>query len=290
MSFVKEFTRALILAQAKGKRIGEARKVIGFQERIPMLRRIPPSPAKMALPPPRAPSAQQQAAQERSLPKFLPIPTSTGLRMPASETIIGQVQIRPPEPARNEMQEEKNHDVSKYIKINIPSPEGIDVPVPETDEKATGMDELTFSHETLTPPHPGAVEPRMEREGGARREMERQESQFPRTPFPKPSPSFSPSPSSAKNFGIDFGSISDFVADPYIKSIEFSDGKIKVRTDREEKDQGLLGEDEARQIVERFAKAADVAVQPAFEATVPGLKLEAVISEVLGIRFVIEKV
>ncbi|HIH50979.1 MAG TPA: hypothetical protein HA250_01315, partial [Nanoarchaeota archaeon] len=68
------------------------------------------------------------------------------------------------------------------------------------------------------------------------------------------------------------------------------DGKIKVRTDREEKDQGLLGEDEARQIVERFAKAADVAVQPAFEATVPGLKLEAVISEVLGIRFVIEKV
>ena len=52
----------------------------------------------------------------------------------------------------------------------------------------------------------------------------------------------------------------------------------------------MLGEDEARQIVERFAKAADVAVQPAFEATVPGLKLEAVISEVLGIRFVIEKV
>ena len=283
MSFVKEFTRALILAQAKGKRIGEARKAIGIPERIPMLRRIPPSPSRIALPPPRAPSAQQQAAQERSLPKFLPIPTSTGLRMPASETIIGQVQIRPPEPARNEMQEEKNHDVSKYIKINIPSPEGIDVPVPETDEKATGMDELTFSHETLTPPHPGAVEPRMERERGARREMERPEAQFSRAPSPLSS-------STQKNSKIDFGSISDFVADPYIKSIEFSDGKIKVRTDREEKDQGLLGEDEARQIVERFAKAADVAVQPAFEATVPGLKLEAVISEVLGIRFVIEKV
>src|SRR3989344_3450960 len=283
MSFVKEFTRALILAQAKGKRIGEARKAIGIPERIPMLRRIPPSPSRIALPPPRAPSAQQQAAQERSLPKFLPIPTSTGLRMPASETIIGQIQIRPPEPARNEMQEEKNHDVSKYIKINIPSPEGIDVPVPETDEKAAGMDELTFSRETLTPPRQGAVEPRMERERGARREMERPEAQFSRAPSPLSS-------STQKNSKIDFGSISDFVADPYIKSIEFSDGKIKVRTDREEKDQGLLGEDEARQIVERFAKAADVAVQPAFEATVPGLKMEAVISEVLGIRFVIEKV
>jgi len=283
MSFVKEFTRALILAQAKGKRIGEARKAIGIPERIPMLRRIPPSPSRIALPPPRAPSAQQQAAQERSLPKFLPIPTSTGLRMPASETIIGQVQIRPPEPARNEMQEEKNHDVSKYIKINIPSPEGIDVPVPETDEKAAGMDELTFSRETLTPPRQGAVEPRMERERGARREMERPEAQFSRAPSPLSS-------STQKNSKIDFGSISDFVADPYIKSIEFSDGKIKVRTDIEEKEQGSLSEDEARQIVERFAKAADVAVQPAFEATVPGLKMEAVISEVLGIRFVIEKV
>ena len=283
MSFVKEFTRALILAQAKGKRIGEARKAIGIPERIPMLRRIPPSPSRIALPPPRAPSAQQQAAQERSLPKFLPIPTSTGLRMPASETIIGQIQIRPPEPARNEMQEEKNHDVSKYIKINIPSPEGIDVPVPETDEKAAGMDELTFSRETLTPPRQGAVEPRMERERGARREMERPEAQFSRAPSPLSS-------STQKNSKIDFGSISDFVADPYIKSIEFSDGKIKVRTDIEEKEQGSLSEDEARQIVERFAKAADVAVQPAFEATVPGLKMEAVISEVLGIRFVIEKV
>ena len=283
MSFVKEFTRALILAQAKGKRIGEARKAIGIPERIPMLRRIPPSPSRIALPPPRAPSAQQQAAQERSLPKFLPIPTSTGLRMPASETIIGQIQIRPPEPARNEMQEEKNHDVSKYIKINIPSPEGIDVPVPETYEKAAGMDELTFSRETLTPPRQGAVEPRMERERGARREMERPEAQFSRAPSPLSS-------STQKNSKIDFGSISDFVADPYIKSIEFSDGKIKVRTDIEEKEQGSLSEDEARQIVERFAKAADVAVQPAFEATVPGLKMEAVISEVLGIRFVIEKV
>ena len=283
MSFVKEFTRALILAQAKGKRIGEARKAIGIPERIPMLRRIPPSPSRIALPPPRAPSAQQQAAQERPLPKFLPVPTPAGLRLPTSDTIIGQVQIRPSEPARNEMQEEKNHDVSKYIKINIPSPEGIDVPVPETDEKAAGMDELTFSRETLTPPRQGAVEPRMERERGARREMERPEAQFSRAPSPLSS-------STQKNSKIDFGSISDFVADPYIKSIEFSDGKIKVRTDREEKDQGLLGEDEARQIVERFAKAADVAVQPAFEATVPGLKLEAVISEVLGIRFVIEKV
>lgn len=285
MSFIKEFTRAIILARVKEKRVGEARKAIGFPERIPMLRRIPLQSSKI-LPPPKLPSlsAQPLAAQERPLQKFLPVPTPAGLKAPSPENIITQVLIRQPEQPKDYMQEEQNQDLSGYTKINIPSPEGIDVPVPE--EKITRMDELPSAQPALPPPPPSPRTPMIQRAQSATRGVQAppQQTQAPSTA--QRQKGVTP----LKDSGIDFGSISDFVADPYIKAIEFSDGKIKVRTDRGEKEQGSLSEEEAKQIVERFAKAANVEMGPALEASVSGLKLEAVISEVLGIRFVLEKI
>ena len=293
MSFAKELARALILAQMKERRIEQEKRMMGFPGRT-ITRRLPPP--QQILPPPRIPAApqipqlrvqmqpQQIQQQQRPLPRSLPIPSpSANLQAPMPEGTL-----------RREEEDEYSHNLSGYTKINIPSPEGIDVPVPE---KMIKMDDLQDSPlqnpaqkiQIQPPPLPEEAHmPENVRRVQAQKTQMPQMIQMQRIQRKMQAPI--PVPQASGGEGIDFGSISDLVKDPYIKAIEFSEGKMKIKTDRGEKEQGTLSEEEARQILDRVAKASGVEVQPAFEVRVGNLKLEAVISEVLGIRFIIEKV
>jgi len=97
-------------------------------------------------------------------------------------------------------------------------------------------------------------------------------------------------PAAKPTSGIDFGAITELVNDPYVKAIEYGEGKLKIRTSEGEKDKGALSEDEAKKIVQNFANSAGVKIGQTIEAIHGKLKLSAVNSEILGISFSIEKI
>ena len=96
-------------------------------------------------------------------------------------------------------------------------------------------------------------------------------------------------PMQKQKIAIDLLSLTELLEDPYVDSLEYENGKLIVIS-REGEREHFLSEEEAKKIVENFANAANISAEQPFEATVSGLKMSAVISEVLGTRFLIEKV
>lgn len=86
------------------------------------------------------------------------------------------------------------------------------------------------------------------------------------------------------------GGIADYVKDPYVKSLEYDGEKLKIKTIEGNEEVVHLSEEEAKKIVKNFAKLAKVESKQVFETRLENIKISAIISSILGVKFVIEKV
>ena len=273
MAFLNYFVKTLILARAKEKMVSRAMQTIKKlpkKDGLPLLQKRFPR-----IPPPRP------LPTRFSVPKETEIPVPT-LQVPKPT----QAPIEQPRPLQQQP-------------TPIPKSE---FEMPKTSE---GYTRIVLPPKEITEPElqaPKLVKPKTRAEKTLETKPKTKVRVRPvKTKIQLKEPAKEPAKKSAKtqkpiagtaiktNLKTTFGDITDFLKDPYVKAIEYSDGKLKITTTEGEKEHGTLSEEEARKIIENFAKAADVKVKPAFEAAIGNIKMSAVLSEVLGVKFVIEK-
>ncbi len=303
--FLHFLVRGIILARARERTIARGKEVLKkLPEKIPLGTRF-----HYAIPPPRGFPVRAQVPVP-----VVPVPTRDVIPVPKpGEPEPAQIPFPIPiQQAPPQTRPQQPVGVSEeYTKIILPEP-GVVVPSPG-EASTTEMEMLAGAGEEelpvtkIAPKIPYKIR-RPARLRPAVRPMERARAgvtrpvQKARTGVTRPMqakaiavkvPAITktkPTEKPAKTSKTDLGVITGLIKDPYVKAVEYDGGKLKVITAEGEKDQGSLSEEEAKSIVESFAKAAGVKMQPAFEVTYGKLKMSAVISEILGTRFSIEKV
>lgn len=273
--FLHSFVKAIILERVKEKRIKHGEEALKhLPKRIPVIHR--PLIPVMPIPPPRI------------LPREIPVPRPSNIQLPKKQMIpipISEPQQSPPTSSTPAPQIHEGY--TKIIlpdtdEVPIPGQELSDVPqkipaAPKVKIKPLAPLPKTSPESSFKIRRPIQVKPSVK----AMKVI---------TP-PKRIPPIKKNPVSvSKKLPIDFGGITDLVNDPYIKTIEYDAGKLRVTTTKGvEKDQGSFDEAAAKKIITDFAAAAKIKPQQTFEAQLGKFKLSAVMSEVLGVRFSIEK-
>ncbi|RLG11014.1 hypothetical protein DRN73_06450 [Candidatus Pacearchaeota archaeon] len=91
---------------------------------------------------------------------------------------------------------------------------------------------------------------------------------------------------------LDLGKLNPLIQDPLVQTIECQgpDKKIIVRTPRERKTEISLTKQEIDDIIDKFSKQAKIPVEEGiFRVVVGNLNLSAIISNIIGTKFIIKK-
>lgn len=107
-----------------------------------------------------------------------------------------------------------------------------------------------------------------------------------------PLPPIPPAPARAAIIAFDLGKLNSLIADPTIKVIQCDGPNIPIKITKETQEQTaiMLGENEIRSTIKKFADRAGQAIsEPIFKATVGNLTISAIISAFAKAKFVITK-
>ncbi|MDP7521143.1 MAG: hypothetical protein QF567_02830 [Candidatus Pacearchaeota archaeon] len=95
-----------------------------------------------------------------------------------------------------------------------------------------------------------------------------------------------------RNVGINLGKLNPLLGDPMVKAIECdgADEKIKVRTMGLKVTNIILNKEEIDEIIKKFSESTKIPIQEGiFKVALGGLILTAIISSVVGSKFIIKK-
>jgi len=122
------------------------------------------------------------------------------------------------------------------------------------------------------------------------RKMPRQILRIPEPRLPLNVQYLKPTPT---NIQINLGKLNPLIQDPVVKSIECNgpDEKIIVRTPQPKTTKIILNKQDIEQIIQTFSKTAKIPISEGiFKVAVGKLILSAIISEVIGSKFIIKKI
>lgn len=290
MNFLDSFVQSLIIANAtqrlERKVVRHKKELERHPEKIPVKERLFPQlpEIRKTLPfPKKVVSTTRLVKQEKveQIPKPSAVaPVSAPVPTPSAPAPIQRQQVpapRPMQPAHMQQTPQQRMQVpGGYQKI------GFDVP-----------EEAGLSEPAPAPAKPRLQQPKPQLQA---RQQPQQSMRIEAHPalqgMPKPIKGAAKAKTKITNpeLKASLGELGNLLEDPHVHSIEYKEGKLKLISENEEVDHGEFSEDEAKHVVEVFAKVANKPLESPFEATIEGLKISAVISEVLGTRFVIEKI
>jgi len=112
-------------------------------------------------------------------------------------------------------------------------------------------------------------------------------------PLPVSIPLQAPAPARPSIFPVDIGKLNSLASDPAVNMIECLGSKIKLKIKKDSstaESETILDDNEIKNIINKFSEASKEKVtEPVFKAAFGGWELTAVVSDIVGTRFILKR-